>query len=323
MNATDAPWTKEERELYSRLYRRMLLIRTFEDRVMSLFLKGEIYGTTHLYNGQEAVAVGVSSVLEPGDKVAGTYRGHGHSMALGLDPQPVMDELLGRATGTNGGRGGSMNVLSLDLGYVGSFGIVGGSIAAGTGLALSVKRTGGVAVAYFGDGAANQGYFHECLNFCQVLKLPLLFVCENNGYGEYSATESVTAGPIAARAQAMGIATEVVDGMAIWTVREAAARAVAHARGGGGPYFLEALTYRFAGHSRSDPAKYRPAGELEHWMERDPLVLARTRLEAEGVPSAELDELEAGVAREIDEVERRALAAPWPDPAQRVTEFAA
>lgn len=323
IDASAAPWSPEERELYTRLYRKMVLIRRFEDRVMSLFVKGEIYGTTHLYNGQEAVAVGISSLLQPGDKVAGTYRGHGHSMALGLEPQPMMDELLGRATGTNGGRGGSMNILSLEHGYIGSFGIVGASMAAGTGAALAVKRTGGVAVAYFGDGAANQGYFHECLNFCQVLKLPLVFVCENNGYGEYSPTESVTAGEIVARPRAMGIPSEVVDGMAVWTVREAAGRAIAHARSGAGPYFLEATTYRFVGHSRSDPGKYRPEGELDRWKERDPLLVARARLEAEGVPGSQLDEVEAAAEREIDEVEQRALAAPWPDPAAPVTEFAA
>lgn len=323
MSETAAPWTPEERGVQTRLYRRMVLIRRFEDRVMSLFLRGEVYGTTHLYNGQEAVAVGVSSMLRPGDRVAGTYRGHGHSMALGLEPQPMLDEMLGRATGTNGGRGGSMNILSPEHGYIGSFGIVGASMAAGTGAALALKRVGGVAVAYFGDGAANQGYFHECLNFCQVLKLPLVFVCENNGYGEYTPTESVTAGPIAARPQAMGIPTEVVDGMAVWAVREAAGRAIAHARSGAGPYFLEAMTYRFVGHSRSDPGKYRPDGELDHWKERDPLLLSRSRLVAEGVPAAELDAIDADVDREIDEAEQHALAAPWPDPQQPASEFAA
>ena len=181
-------------ELYTRIYRQMLLIRGFEDLVQSLFLKGEVYGTTHLYSGQEAVATGVASLLEERDRVAATYRGHGHALALGVDPQALLDEMLGRETGVNGGRAGSMNVTSPADRLIGSFGIVGGSIAAATGVALALSRTtGGVAVAYFGDGAMNQGYVFECLNFAQVLKLPLVLVCENNRYGEYTPFESVTA----------------------------------------------------------------------------------------------------------------------------------
>ena len=181
-------------DLYLDLYRRMRLIRGFEDLVQSLFLRGEIYGTTHLYSGQEAVAVGFASVLEDRDRVAATYRGHGHALALGVDPQALLDEMLGRATGINGGRAGSMNVNSPEDRLIGCFGIVGGSIAAATGAALALRRTGGVAVAYFGDGTVNQGYFPECLNFCKVLNLPLVLVCENNGYGEYTPFEAVTAG---------------------------------------------------------------------------------------------------------------------------------
>lgn len=323
IEAPTVAWAPAERELFAGLYRRMLLIRRVEERVMTLFQRGEVYGTTHLYNGQEAVAVGVSSALAPGDRVAGTYRGHGHALALGVDPQAIMDELLGRATGTNGGRGGSMNILSLKDGFVGSFGIVGASMGAGTGLALALKRVGGVAVAYFGDGATNQGYFHECLNFCAVRKLPLIFVCENNRYGEYTPFEEVTAGEIIARPRAMEIAAEQVDGMAVWSVRDAAQRAVAHARAGNGPYFLEALTYRFVGHSRSDPGKYRPKGELEHWQERDPIVLVRARLAAEGKTPAELEAIDAGVEAQVDEIEQRALAAPFPVPgAEPLPEFA-
>ena len=222
-------------ELYTRIYRQMLLIRGFEELVQSLFLKGEVYGTTHLYSGQEAVATGVASLLEERDRVAATYRGHGHALALGVDPQALLDEMLGRATGVNGGRAGSMNVTSPADRLIGSFGIVGGSIAAATGAALALSRTtGGVAVAYFGDGAMNQGYVYECLNFAQVLKLPLVLVCENNGYGEYTAFRSVTAGEIRARAEVMEVPAETVDGMSVWVVREAAARAVAHARAGKG-----------------------------------------------------------------------------------------
>ena len=200
----------------------MRLIRGFEDLVQSLFLRGEIYGTTHLYSGQEAVAVGFASVLEDRDRVAATYRGHGHALALGVDPQALLDEMLGRATGINGGLAGSMNVTSPKDRLIGCFGIVGGSIAAATGAALALKRTGGVAVAYFGDGAMNQGYFPECLNFCKVLKLPLVLVCENNGYGEYTPFEAVTAGEIRARAEVMEVPAETIDGMSVWTVRETA-----------------------------------------------------------------------------------------------------
>ena len=303
----------DDLELYVDLYRRMLLIRGFEDLVQSLFLKGEVYGTTHLYSGQEAVATGVASLLEERDRVAATYRGHGHALALGVDPQALLDEMLGRATGINGGRAGSMNVNSPADRLIGSFGIVGGSIAAATGAALALKRTtGGVAVAYFGDGAMNQGYVFECLNFCQVQKLPVLFVCENNGYGEYTAFRSVTAGEIRARAEVMEVPAQTIDGMSVWTVRETAARALDHVRGGNGPAFVEAITYRFVGHSRSDPGAYRPEGELDEWKAKDPLVLLRAQLEAEGVEAARLDELERELAGELERMRERGLEAPFP-----------
>jgi len=303
----------DDLELYKDLYRRMLLIRGFEDLVQSLFLAGEVYGTTHLYSGQEAIATGVASVLEERDRVAATYRGHGHALAVGVDPQKLLDEMLGRATGINGGRAGSMNVNSPDDRLIGSFGIVGGSIAAATGAALALKRTtGGVAVAYFGDGAMNQGYVFECLNFAQVFRLPIVLVCENNGYGEYTPFRSVTAGEIRARAEVMGVTAETIDGMSVWTVREAARRAVAHARGGDGPVFVEALTYRFVGHSRSDPGAYRPEGELDRWRERDPIVILRAQLEAEGVDAGEVDEIEREMTERLERMRADGLAAPFP-----------
>ena len=303
----------DDLDLYTGIYRRMLLIRGFEDLVQSLFLAGEVYGTTHLYSGQEAVATGVASVLEERDRVAATYRGHGHALALGVDPQALLDEMLGRASGINGGRAGSMNVNSPADRLIGSFGIVGGSIAAATGAALALKRTtGGVAVASFGDGAMNQGYVFECLNFAQVLRLPLVLLCENNGYGEYTAYQSVTAGEIRARAEVMEVPAETVDGMSVWAVREAARRAVEHARAGNGPSFVEALTYRFVGHSRSDPGAYRPEGELDRWRERDPIVVLRGQLEAEGVDAVELDGIERETAAQLDEMRAAGLAAPFP-----------
>jgi TPP-dependent pyruvate/acetoin dehydrogenase alpha subunit len=303
----------DDLDLYTSIYRRMLLIRGFEELVQSLFLKGEVYGTTHLYSGQEAVATGIASLLEERDRVAATYRGHGHALALGVDPQKLLDEMLARESGINGGRAGSMNVNSPADRLIGSFGIVGGSIAAATGAALALKRTtGGIAVAYFGDGAMNQGYVFECLNFCQVLKLPLLLVCENNGYGEYTPFRSVTAGEIRARAEVMDVPAETIDGMSVWVVREAAARALAHVREGNGPAFVEALTYRFVGHSRSDPGAYRPEGELEDWMARDPIVVLRTQLQAEGVDAARLDDLEREQTEELDRMREQGLAAPFP-----------
>jgi TPP-dependent pyruvate/acetoin dehydrogenase alpha subunit len=314
-HVSDEPKTGvlEDLELYTGIYRQMILIRGFEDLVQSLFLKGEVYGTTHLYSGQEAVATGVASLLEERDRVAATYRGHGHALALGVDPQKLLDEMLARETGINGGRAGSMNVNSLADRLIGSFGIVGGSIAAATGAALALKRTtGGVAVAYFGDGAMNQGYVFECLNFAQVLKLPLLLVCENNGYGEYTPFRSVTAGEIRARAEVMEVPSETIDGMRVWTVREAAGRALEHVRAGNGPAFVEALTYRFVGHSRSDPGAYRPEGELDDWKGRDPIVVLRLQLVAEGVKPSHLDELEQEQADELERMRERGLAAPFP-----------
>jgi acetoin:2,6-dichlorophenolindophenol oxidoreductase subunit alpha len=305
--------TLDDLELYVRLYRQMLLIRGFEELVQSLFLAGEVYGTTHLYSGQEAVATGVASLLEERDRVAATYRGHGHALALGVDPQKLLDEMLARETGINGGRAGSMNVNAPADRLIGSFGIVGGSTAAATGAALALKRTtGGVAVAYFGDGAMNQGYVFECLNFAQVLKLPLVLVCENNGYGEYTPFRSVTAGEIRARAEIMNVPSETIDGMSVWTVRDAAARALAHARAGDGPAFVEAITYRFVGHSRSDPGAYRPPGELDEWRARDPIVRLRAQLEAEGVDASRLDDIESDMQKDLDVMRVRGLAAPFP-----------
>ena len=298
------------------LYRRMLLIRRFEELVQSLFLRGEVYGTTHLCSGQEAVSVGFASAFAEGDRVACTYRGHGHLLARGLPPEALLAELLGRATGVNGGRAGSMNMIDLDHGVIGCFGIVGGSIAAATGAALALKGSGRIATAFFGDGATNQAYFFECLNFAKVLSLPALFVCENNGYGEYTPAEAVTAGTITARAEAMEIPTVAIDGMDVWAVREAAVEAVERVRAEGTPTFVEARTYRFVGHSRSDPGKYRPEGELERWQERDPLLIAERRLvEEHGVSPEAVHEVATDVERELGEVERAALDAPFPEPA--------
>jgi TPP-dependent pyruvate/acetoin dehydrogenase alpha subunit len=316
--STEAPAAYLER------YGLMLLIRLFETEMQRLFLRGEVHGTTHLCAGQEAVPVGVCSALEPDDYLAGTYRGHGHALAKGTDPDALLAEMLGRSTGVCGGRAGSMNVIDVEHGLVGCFGIVGGSIAAATGAALSAKREGRVAVAMFGDGATNHGYFHECVNFAKVLGLPAVFVCENNFYGEFTPMLKVTGGgDITARAAAYGVPAKRVDGNDLWAVREAALEAVARARSGEGPTLLECQTYRHHGHSKADPGKYRPPEEVERWLARDPLNVARERLRQLGVSDDEVAGVEETTKLRIDRAVENALAAPYPDPAtEHATEFA-
>ncbi len=305
-------------------YGRMLLIRLFETSIHKLFLAGEVHGTTHLSAGQEAVAVGVCMTLEPEDHVAGTYRGHGHALAKGTPPEPLVAEMLGRETGICRGRAGSMNVIDLEHGLVGCYGIVGGSIAAALGAALSGRHQGRVAVAFFGDGATNQAYFHECLNFAKVFALPAVFVCENNFYGEFTPMGQVTGGAdIAARARAYDVPSQVVDGNDLWAVNEAATAAVNRARRGEGPTLLECQTYRHYGHSKSDPAVYRTKEEVEHWLERDPLKLARARLLAEGVADEEIAAVEEATDALMKHAVDAALEAPYPDPAtERASEYA-
>jgi TPP-dependent pyruvate/acetoin dehydrogenase alpha subunit len=298
-------------------FERMCLIRHFETAMHRLFLAGEVHGTTHLGAGQEAVAVGTCMALEPEDYVAGTYRGHGHALAKGTPPEPLIAEMLGRSTGVCHGRAGSMNVVDLEHGLVGCYGIVGGSIAAATGAALSGKRQGRVAAAFFGDGAVNQAYFHECLNMAKVFLLPAVFVCENNFYGEFTPMAAVTAGAdIAGRARAYDIPSAVVDGNDLWAVYAAVSEAVDRARNGQGPTLLECRTYRHYGHSKSDPAPYRPKEEVEEWLARDPLKLARERLLQNGVSEVQIDEAEASARTAIEQAVEAALAAPYPDPAE-------
>jgi acetoin:2,6-dichlorophenolindophenol oxidoreductase subunit alpha len=318
--------TSEQHEAtgdYLTAYVRMLLIRQFETAMHRLFLKGEVHGTTHLYAGQEAVAVGVCMALNSDDYVTGTYRGHGHALAKGTAPEPLIAEMLGRATGVCGGRAGSMNVIDLEHGLVGCYGIVGGSIAAGLGAGLSAKRQGRVCAAFFGDGATNQGYFHECLNMAAVLRLPVVFVCENNFYAEFTPMADATAGgDIPARAGAYGLPSASVDGNDLWAVQAAATEAVRRARAGEGPTLLECKTYRHYGHSKGDPAPYRTKEEVERWLERDPLKLARERLLEEGLGEEQIAAGEASTNALIDHAIESALAAPYPDPElDAATEF--
>lgn len=298
-------------------YHRMLVIRRFEEATSRLFLEGHIHGSTHLAIGHEAVSVGVCGALQSRDRVSATYRGHAHALALGVDPAGLMAEMTGRATGTCGGRAGSMNVIDLDHQLVGCFGIVGGSIAAATGVALGLKLDGegAVSVGFFGDGATNQGYFLECLNLASIIDLPVLYVCENNQYAEYTPMRAGTAGGILPRAAAFGFPVLQVDGNDVWAVRAAATSLLAGIRQTGRPAFLLAETYRFSGHGRGDPIEYRPAGEFEAWKLRDPLVVVRQRL-VSGGQSDGVAEVEAKAQDVVDAACASAVAAPWPDPSE-------
>jgi TPP-dependent pyruvate/acetoin dehydrogenase alpha subunit len=296
-------------------FERLVLIRRFEEEARRLYLAASIPGAVHLAVGHEAVSVGVGSSVGPEDWVTCTYRGHGHALTRGVSPRALMAEMLGRSTGICGGRSGSMNIVAREHRLLGSFGIIGGSMAAATGAALSLRGTGAAAIAFFGDGAANQGYFLECLNLAAVLSLPALFVCENNLYSEYTRTDQVTAGTIADRVRSMGVATDVVDGMDVRAVAGVAHSALAAIRDGAGPRFIEAETYRYVPHSRSDPVTYQPEAEVAAWKERDPIDRERARLVDDGVKTDHLDTLvrtiEEGIARDIE----AAFADPFPDPA--------
>ncbi len=302
--------------------RRMAEIRHFEEALHRLFLRGEVHGTTHLSAGQEAVPVGVCSALQPDDLVCGTYRGHGHALAKGTGIGPLAAEMLGRAGGVCGGRAGSMNVVDREHGLLGCFGIVGGSAAAAIGAGLALRGRGGVSVAFFGDGATNNGYLHESLNFAKVHRLPVVFVCENNLYGEFTPWQTVTAGgDIAGRVAAYGIPASKVDGNDVVAVHEAARAAVDRARSEHEPAFLECLTYRHFGHSKSDPGAYRTKEEVAAWRERDPLTLAGQRLAALGVDADAIDAVDAQARAAVDAGVEFALASPFPDPAAPATEY--
>jgi pyruvate dehydrogenase E1 component alpha subunit len=279
-------------------YERMLEIREFEKQTNALFAAGSIRGTTHLCNGQEALAVGLASVLNPDDVVSATYRGHGIALALGLTSHSILAEIMGKATGCAGGLGGSMHLCDRSVGLLPTSAIIGGGmpIAAGAALAFQVQKKSNVAVAVFGDGATNIGAFHETLNLAAVWKLPVVFVCDNNVYGEYSRINVTT--PIEdlhLRANSYAMPNLKVDGMDIYLVREALQGAIDRARSVGGPTLIEAKTYRFAGHSRADQALYRPDGELEMWQKRDPIKVTEELLIKKGV-------LTAAKAKELQEI---------------------
>lgn len=296
--------------------RRMVEIRQFEDRVKELFAEGIVHGTTHTCQGQEAVAVGIAAASRPTDQVTCTYRGHGVALALGCTPESVLGEIMGRTIGSVGGVGGSMHLCEPDVGLLPTFAIVGAGIpvAAGAALTAQVQGTDDAAIAVFGDGASNIGAFHEGINLAAIWKLPVVFVCENNQYGEYSRIDVTTPiEDIADRAGSYGIPGVVVDGQDPDAVEEVMGQALARARAGEGPTLVEAKTYRYAGHSRADTAPYRVEGEFERWYERDPINTFRDRLIDEGllteVSAADLDQ---EVAEAIDAVTEKVKQAPFP-----------
>ena len=276
--------TKEELASW---YDQMLVIRGTEKAAYDLFMTGLVKGTTHLASGHEAVAVGASAALKPEDYVWATYRGHHHAMARGLSSEACLAELMSKETGACRGKGGSMHLTSAANNMMGSYAIIGSHIPMAVGSAWSavLRKTDQVSIAFFGDGATNIGAFHEAINLAAVWKLPVIFICENNLYMEYTPISSVTAveHPAADRAAAYSLPRIVIDGNDVVVVRDEVANAVALARSGGGPSVIECLTYRHYGHSRADPAKYRPEGELEEWMMRDPLKVLRARLVDDGV----------------------------------------
>src|SRR5262245_39272437 len=301
-----------------RLYRTMQECRLFETRAQELFFEGLVRGTTHLGVGQEAVAAGVAAAMREDDYTFATYRGHNHALARGAPMGPLYAELFGRATGLMGGKGGSMHITDVSHHMMGSYAIVGAHLPIALGAAWSAqyRGSGQVAVCFFGDGTTNIGAFHEALNMAVVWKAPVVFVCENNQYMEYTPIGSVTAveRPAADRASAYGLESIVVDGNDVEAVFEVARRTIERARDGDGPSLVEALTYRHGGHSRADPGKYRPDDEVAAWKARDPIPAFRHRLEAAGVAAEDLDAIDAAANAKLAEAEAWAREQPEPSP---------
>jgi acetoin:2,6-dichlorophenolindophenol oxidoreductase subunit alpha len=318
--APDIPARPDAPDVETRLalYRTMVECRLFETRAQELFFEGLVRGTTHLGIGQEAVAAGFAAAMREADYTFCTYRGHNHTLARGVPMAPILAELFGRATGLLGGKGGSMHLTSVEHGVMGSYAIVGAHLPIALGAAWSAqyRKSGQVAVCFFGDGATNIGSFHEALNMAAVWKAPVVFVCENNQYMEYTPIGAVTAvaRPAADRASAYGLEPIVVDGNDAEAVHAVAVRAIARARAGDGPSLIEALTYRHGGHSRADPGKYRPDDEVEAWKARDPIPAHRARLVESGVEESVLEAIDEETRAKVAEAEVIARAAPEPSP---------
>jgi acetoin:2,6-dichlorophenolindophenol oxidoreductase subunit alpha len=306
------------------LYEQLSVIRRTEKAAHDLFLAGLVKGTTHLAAGQEAVAVGASAALRADDYVFATYRGHHHAIARGASPEECLAELMSKATGVCKGKGGSMHLTKARHNMLGSYAIVGAHLPMAVGAAWSatLRGTDQVAVAFFGDGATNIGAFHEALNLAAVWTLPVIFVCENNFYMEYTPIASVTAvaHPAAGRAPAYGIPAELIDGNDVLEVRDTMRTAVERARNGAGPTLIEARTYRHYGHSRTDPATYRPEQEVRSWLARDPLIIARMHLRLLGAPDVLVERMDEQADRIIADAVTAAKAAPDADPRAAFTD---
>jgi TPP-dependent pyruvate/acetoin dehydrogenase alpha subunit len=310
-------------ELKLRMYRMQVELRESEQRAYDLFLQNLVKGTSHLSLGQEAVATGFAAAMEPGDLTFCTYRGHAHTLARGVPMDRVLGELMGRDNGLLRGKGGSMHLTSVQHGVMGSYAIVGAHIPIACGAAWRAQYKGDkdISVCFFGDGTTNIGAFHEGLNFAAIWKLPVVFVCENNLYMEYTPIGDVTAvkDPAGGRASAYGLESIIIDGQDADVVYRTAKAAYDKARSGGGPSLIECLTYRYSGHSRADPAKYRPEGELDFWRgKRDPVRIYRERLLQAGISESTLAEIEDVVRQRVDEATAICKAAP-PPPAELLT----
>ena len=325
MSVTEAgqPTTLDRDRLLA-MYERMVQIRTFEDAASKHFADGLVPGFVHLYAGEEAIAVGVCAHLTDNDFITSTHRGHGHCIAKGVDIPAMVAELMGKATGICNGKGGSMHIADVHKGMLGANGIVGGGIPLACGAALTAKTlgTGGVAVCFFGDGAANQGTFHEGLNLAAIWQLPVVFVCENNGYAESTPVHyHCSASDIANRASAYEIPGVVVDGLDLFAVYEAAGEAIARARRGDGPSLIEAKTYRYYGHFQGDTITYRTAAEVAAYRDRDAIASVRGYLLAHDLATVdELDAIAARVQVDLDRAWADAKAAPWPAPEETLTD---
>jgi pyruvate dehydrogenase E1 component alpha subunit len=300
-----------------KIYRNMVLIREFEERTAEMYARGKITGFCHLYIGEEAVAVGAISAIHQDDYVVSSYRDHGHCLIKGSNTKEVMAELFGRSTGICGGKGGSMHLFDLDKGFLGGYAIVAGGmpIAVGVGYAIKYRKEDKVVVCFFGDGATNAGAFYESINMAKIWSLPVIFICENNfyGIGTYVDWASATK-DLYKKAEAHGIPGEQVNGMDVVAVREATRKAAIEARDGKGPYFIEALTYRFRGHSMSDPADYRPQREEKLWKERDPIPFFAKKLVEEGIVDSEkLKSIKDNIVKEVEDAVKFADESPWPE----------
>jgi acetoin:2,6-dichlorophenolindophenol oxidoreductase subunit alpha len=313
---TEQPAAPPDPETGLRIYRTMVECRQFETRAQELFFEGLVRGTTHLGIGQEAVAAGFAAAINDDDYTFCTYRGHNHTLARGVPMAPIFAELFGRSTGLLGGKGGSMHLTSVEHGVMGSYAIVGAHLPIALGAAWSAqyRRSGQVALCFFGDGTTNIGAFHEALNLAVVWKAPVVFVCENNQYMEYTPIGAVTAvaRPAADRAPAYGLESIVVDGNDADAVYGTATRAVARARAGEGPSLIEALTYRHGGHSRADPGKYRPDDEVKAWLAKDPIPRYRAALVARGVTDVQLDAIDEETRATVAAAEQEARNGPEP-----------